>query len=68
MPPADDPTRKNPVTLPDKCSLLWANPNVLGNTGAIEIPKPMTHVQINAGEEGRINNAAANSAARLINS
>lgn len=66
MPPAAEPTKNSPVTLPDRCNLFCAKPKVLGKTGATEAPKPMVQVQIRADEGGKTNKAMANNVARLM--
>src|SRR5262245_50265457 len=40
IPPADDPTRKNPITLPDSPVARCAKPKVFGKTGATANPNP----------------------------
>src|SRR5262245_58257613 len=41
MLPADEPTRNNPVTLPDSPINRSASPNTFGKTGATASPNPI---------------------------
>src|SRR5262249_58711909 len=41
MLPAEEPTRKSPVILPDSPSMRSASPNAFGRTGATASPNPI---------------------------
>src|SRR5262245_23976789 len=61
MLPAEEPTRNNPVTLPDSPSILSASPKTFGKTGATASPNPIAPNHNTNGDGARI------SSDRLIN-
>src|SRR5262245_18704120 len=67
MLPTEEPTRKNPVILPDSLSVRSASPNTFGKTGATASPNPIApnHRTNGAGAKTSSPSAKSNAIERL---
>src|SRR5262245_39128778 len=67
MLPAEEPTRKNPVILPDSPSVRSASPNTFGKTGATASPNPIaqSHRTNGAGAKTRRPSGTSSAIERL---
>src|SRR5262245_33730878 len=63
MLPAEEPTRKIPVILPDSPSVRSASPNTFGKTGATDSPNPIAPNHRTKGDGAKTSSPSAKSSA-----